>query len=366
MKLRVGLAAWAVLLGGGCSAVGDQADDGGAGGTPASGGRGGAAIATTGSGGAAGSGGGIAYDETGRQCDPAAPDGTGGAAATPSAGCSGIPPRMPVKRFIFSGAAGPDGRIYLFGGQSSGPHPCRGPLLVYDPSDGSYRTLASAPGAVLGIPSVVFANGNLIAYDRKLWLYDPMTDRWRDGAPPDAAMINRAATVGPDGRVYFLGGSAWESEAGSDRADAYDPVADQWTSLAPMPFMMGSGSAAATAGRIYVFETHSAVYDPTVARWSQLPSPPTPRYWTSAALDGAGHVAVLGGLIPNGSADGVVEIFDPDTGAWTAGARMAVPAIEFAVASACGGRIFAFGGDGGELFDLVQVYGPGNSWVLSP
>jgi hypothetical protein len=280
----------------GVGGAGGAPATGGAGGSSGSGGSGGAAPAIGGGGGSGGGG-----NESGMlmgQCAPpmgagggghstgaagAPGGGTGGAAVADGgmrSGCDGVPQRMPIKNNSMAGAASSDGRIYLFAGwaPNNGQPYCEPPLLEYDPARDSYRKLASGPFAIFAAPTLAFAHGKLITLENRLGLYDPVTDTWSEGAPPPIILMNRAATVGPDGRVYFLGGSGNGTNVDySHRADLYDPVTDHWSSLPDLPFQSQGDAAVTVGGRIYLVGREAAVFDPTSQRWSQLPSPPTPR-----------------------------------------------------------------------------------------
>src|SRR4029453_9141853 len=90
--------------------------------------------------------------------------------------------------------------------------------------------------------------------------YDPATDKWtkKKGMPRPA---HHAALAAANGKIYVLGGfvvpketaiptgGAWEP---IDDAWEYDPVADSWKSLAPLPGKRGSAVAAEAGGKIYV------------------------------------------------------------------------------------------------------------------
>ena len=146
------------------------------------------------------------------------------------------------------------------------------------------------------------------------------------------------------------------------RADVYDPVADSWSPIPDLPFASYGDAAVTVGGRIYIMGINAAVFDPATGRWSQLESPPTPRYWMRAEVDGAGRIVTLGGSIPGGNASSLVETYDPVQATWSAGKRIPIPVFQFATAATCG-RIFVFGG---SFTDLVQVYGAGDAWMFSP
>ena len=294
--------------------------------------------------------------------------GSGGSAnsdgGTTSA-CTGVPRRMPVRTNTTAAAASPDGRIYLYAGwaPNGGLPYCQPPLLEYDPAHDSYRPLASGPFAIFAGPTLSFANGKLITLENKLGLYDPRTDTWTEGAAPPITMYNRAATVGPDGRVYFIGG---EGVGGPDtlrqRADVYDPVADSWSPIPDLPFASYGDAAVTVGGRIYIMGINAAVFDPATGRWSQLESPPTPRYWMRAEVDGARQTVTLGGSIPGrkrllpgrdlrpGSGDVVAWQAHPDSRVPVRDRRHVRPDLRVR-------RRFT---------DLVQVYGAGDAWMFSP
>jgi hypothetical protein len=93
-------------------------------------------------------------------------------------------------------------------------------------------------------------SGNLVAeVDR----YDPTADQWTAVAPLPVPLSQPAAAVGKDGRIYVV----FESNSNL-QAEAYDPTSNTWTLTTPvsgglsLPF-----TAAATGfdGRIYAFSS---------------------------------------------------------------------------------------------------------------
>src|SRR4029077_17242575 len=90
--------------------------------------------------------------------------------------------------------------------------------------------------------------------------YDPVTDKWTKKSPmPRPA--HHAALAAANGKVYVMGGfvppkdtaipvgGAWEP---IDNAWEYDPAADSWRSLPPLPGKRGAAVAAEAGGKIYV------------------------------------------------------------------------------------------------------------------
>src|SRR5216684_1474464 len=86
--------------------------------------------------------------------------------------------------------------------------------------------------------------------------YDPASDKWTRKKPMALASHHVSFTE-YNGKIYAFGGFV-PPKAGQpawvpiDNAWEYDPAADTWKALAPMPTKRGSPVAAAVGGRIYV------------------------------------------------------------------------------------------------------------------
>ena len=87
------------------------------------------------------------------------------------------------------------------------------------------------------------------------WVYDPATNAWTDRkSMPVPAHHIMVATL--NDKIYVFGGFvrppsfvAWQP---INRAFEYDPAADTWKELAPMPTPRGAGQAVQVNGKIYV------------------------------------------------------------------------------------------------------------------
>ncbi|HEV7228016.1 Kelch repeat-containing protein [Brevundimonas sp.] len=157
--------------------------------------------------------------------------------------------------------------------------------------------------------------------------------RWETARPCPMAR-NSAAGAVLDGALWVAGGRT-VTGGGTGRLDRYDPVADRWDTLAPIPRseaagqQVGGGLAmVAVDGRLIAFGGEwfrpraegggGGVFAETwvyaVARdvWERGPDMRTPRHGLAAvALNGA-VVAIAGGdVVSGGNATGVVEAWTP-------------------------------------------------------
>ncbi|HZV85223.1 MAG TPA: kelch repeat-containing protein [Brevundimonas sp.] len=158
------------------------------------------------------------------------------------------------------------------------------------------------------------------------WAYDRDADRWEAARPAQMAR-NSAAGAVLDGALWVAGGRT-VSDGGTGRLDRYDPAADRWDTLAPIPpspatgQQVGGGLAmAATGGRLVAFGgewfqrgagggvfAETWIYDPAADRWDAGPPMRTPRHGlAAAAVDGVVYAIAGGEVVSGGRASGVVE-----------------------------------------------------------
>ncbi len=122
---------------------------------------------------------------------------------------------MSSKRMVFAAAAGPDDKIYVFGGAAG----------LYE-SD-------STP--ILKTTEV----------------YDPGTDTWTARKPMPRPRDSHAAVLGKDGKIYILGGTSGPDTSPLKEVLIYDPVRDTWVRGPDMQFPRANIAAVATAEKIY-------------------------------------------------------------------------------------------------------------------
>jgi len=269
---------------------------------------------------------------------------------------------IPRKSEEFSFATAND-KIYLFGGNPGGDH-------------------AAPPGLVQE--------------------YDPAGDRWTVKKPMPFP-THHLAVVGFAGKIYLFGGAIQPQPGGPNQLPVnnsweYDPVADSWKALAPLPTARMAAVAAEVNGKIYVLGGASVhpgaklvslgpkvphrslnineAYDPATNTWQARMPMPTPRNHAAiGVIDG--KIYVIGGRLASafvsaGSSTDVVEAYDPAADTWgAAGLRMPTARSGMGYAT-FGNRILIAGG---EIVDrhlfaairAVEAYSPAsNQWTELP
>jgi N-acetylneuraminic acid mutarotase/DNA-binding beta-propeller fold protein YncE len=197
------------------------------------------------------------------------------------------------------------------------------------------------------------------------------TSNWDSGSPTNTSRSELAAVTGPDGRIYAMGG---RFVCGTDGTiQAYDTVADTWTTVGARGFVNTALAAAAGADRrIYTFggyvdcdvdQVRSDVqaYDTSLNAWSALTSMPTPRAGLAAAAAPNGLIYLIGGF-PAGPqpALSVVEAYDPAIDTWFTVKDLPVGRALHAAVTAPDGRIYVMGGldPTGLITPSVVAYDP--------
>jgi hypothetical protein len=230
--------------------------------------------------------------------------------------------------------------------------------------------------------------------------YDPATDHWTKKKSMPVP-VHHQAQAEYRGKIYMFGGfrypepGAWQPV---DNAWEYDPAADTWKALAPMPGKRGSAIAEQVGGKIYViggattnpgsketavFASRPArsvgtneVYDPATNKWETRSAMPTAR---NHAFSGAvnGKIYVLGGRIGSpfitvSSNVDVVEEYDPATDQWgSIKARMPTPRSGGGSATFAG-KIYTAGGElqtpqMTPAFRALEAYDAAtNTWGVLP
>jgi N-acetylneuraminic acid mutarotase len=231
--------------------------------------------------------------------------------------------------------------------------------------------------------------------------YDPATDRWTKKQPM-ARPVHHQSMVALRGKIYVFGGFVAPETGGGwepvDNAWEYDPVADSWRALRPMPVRRGSTVAEVVDGTIYVIGgattvegskepaitgqgparvlTTNEAYDPVSNSWqSRAPMALGRNHAFTGVVNG--KIYVIGGrtahaFITVATNTDIVEEYDPVANAWSGlKAKMPTPRSGGGWGT-YGGRIYVAGGEVAtpELvgaFRAVEVFDPAaNAWTKMP
>jgi peroxiredoxin/N-acetylneuraminic acid mutarotase len=223
---------------------------------------------------------------------------------------------------------------------------------------------------------------------------------WKKGAPfpePDEELYG----VAVNGKLYVIGG--WGEGKARGANYEYDPASDKWTKKKSMPRPAHHAALAAANGKIYVCGGFVAPeksplpigaawqpvddvweYDPAADSWKALAPLPAKR-GAAAAVEVRGKIHVIGGVTTvegskapfftfMGSCNvlSTNDVYDPATDKWESRKPMAVPR-NHAFAAAVNGKIYVIGGRTGHGFilsatntDVVEEYDPANDMWSAP
>jgi N-acetylneuraminic acid mutarotase/plastocyanin len=196
-------------------------------------------------------------------------------------------------------AASFNGLIYVIGGylQDNNQQPSDR-LFIYDPSTGDWRDGARMPTA-RGALTANFVNGSLFVIggvdnsahpESTNEVYYPSNNTWKERAPMPTAREHLASAV-VDEKLYAIGGRVIDTSTNLNVTEVYDPSKDAWnSSLAQMPSKRSGLAAAAINETIYVFGGEAAdrafntteEYDVINDAWATDVSMPTARHGLAA------------------------------------------------------------------------------------
>jgi hypothetical protein len=146
--------------------------------------------------------------------------------------------------------------------------------------------------------------------------------RWTDAAPLQRARAGHAGILMPLGEVAVIGGSGDDGSGTTSHLlrtiELYDPMANRWRDGAELPDL---GIQHATAllgdGGLLVTGRFSARSDPTVGEWRESGPLAHPRDYHLAVRLRDGRVLVVGGIQLYDGTELPPELYDPAADVWT-------------------------------------------------
>jgi N-acetylneuraminic acid mutarotase len=153
--------------------------------------------------------------------------------------------------------------------------------------------------------------------------YDPARDSWVTKAPMPSGRIDMGLAV-LDDKIYIIGGRTSEGHNGVNTVDVYDPSTDTWIEKEPMPTARWGLGCAVLDGRIYAIDGTQTrgttndmevigtveVYDPESDAWTEIKPMPDPRFGITCAPM-ADKILVFGGAYNRLEKSNSVEEYDP-------------------------------------------------------
>jgi len=209
----------------------------------------------------------------------------------------------------------------------------------------------------------------LAAQDSTLW-----AQAWEPGVPMLSLRTSPGVTVGSDGLIYAIGGTAdmYGSLYATNTAERFNESTQEWEWIAPMAEKrLAPGAVTDSFGRIWIIGGHDVrwepydtieIYDPVSESWSIHPSRlNTGRTGHGIAITKDDVIYVFGGVFsPPEVYLSSVEKYDPSVGEW----EFVCPMNEARWGVGCAvdeqGRIYAIGGgrEGIGALKTVERYDP--------
>jgi N-acetylneuraminic acid mutarotase len=142
---------------------------------------------------------------------------------------------MPIRRAALGAAAGPNGKLYIFGGENPGGGDISesDTVMEYDPTTNTWATKTSMPTRRHSLKAITADNGKIYAIGGfnssmvgTVEEYDPLTDSWvtKTSMPTPRVEFGLAKF---DGKIYAISGG--DPEGPINSVEEYDPVTDNWT-----------------------------------------------------------------------------------------------------------------------------------------
>lgn len=191
---------------------------------------------------------------------------------------------------------------------------------------------------------------------------------WVTAAPMLMAKDDFGVAV-VDGRIYAIGGMTGPLATPLADSEVFDPAANRWEELPPLPTARRAVRAAAVASTIYVVGGAAANSDivatvdafDTVA-WAWSARAPLPVPLQSVGLIAVGETLLaMGGFTGEGTVADTVFAYDTRADQWSERATMPTARSDLAIA-ALGGTVYAMGGSsiraGQAPFTSADVNGP--------
>ena len=296
--------------------------------------------------------------------------------------------RMLGPRYEYTATRLPGGKVLVAGGNSNSGEIASAEL--YDPISGSWSPTGAMVTPRYGHTATLLSDGKVLvaggvgrAQVPSAELYDPASGTWTATGVMATARYGHTATLLPDGKVLVAGGNQDGSPRGPS-AELYDPISGTWSAtgnmITPTPrsghtaTLLPDGKVLVAGGTTHGIDplASAELYDPQSGAWSATQGMVAPRHAHTATLLPDGRVLVAGG---RGSADtsasglheplASAELYDPASGTWSPTASMVAVRLEHTATLLPDGRVLVASGmglrtGGSVLLASAELYDPGS------
>lgn len=246
------------------------------------------------------------------------------------------------------------------------------------PTPRSEDAVAALGGSIYVVGGYVPAGPNPVALEASghadvdgalVQSYDVAGGQWSERASLPRG-LNHLGLVAFGGNLYTFGGFDRQNRDAVSDANVYNPLADRWSAIAPVPTKRGSIAVAVLGKRIHLVGgrdeqsvgTHEA-YDPLTNTYTSLAPLPIGRDHLGLVAFG-GELYAVGGRIDDFDHNtSYVDVYSPGQNLWSSLTPMPSQRSGMAVAL-YEELIFAIGGErGGGTFTNNEAYDPrANTW----
>ena len=215
---------------------------------------------------------------------------------------------MGLERLFFSSDVLPSGKVFVVGGEYSGPAGDQNFTKtgeIYDPVSNSWSSIANFPNQIFGDdPTTVLPDGRILAgyiAGPQSFIYDPAANIWtQTGTKLRNDQSNEESWVKlPDGSI--LSYDVFSSSAtGVGHAQRYIPLQGTWVDAGTLPFVLSTDALGSELGPAFLLPDgralffgangNTAYYTPSTNTWAAGPVVP----------NGLGCTDDPGAMLPNG------------------------------------------------------------------
>ncbi len=229
---------------------------------------------------------------------------------------------------------GATGKLYAMGGFGDGGVVAS--AYVYDPEAGNWSPIADAPVARDAAVSA-FVNGKYYVFNgwdssdsdpvTEVDIYDPSTNTWSQGKPNPAPAGGGSAIAVLNGSIYIVGGC--KKGACNIRLNAvkvYHPALDSWSTAADYPRSVTFAACGAIHGKLYCAGgsgsgqgtlTAGYVYNPVSNNWTSIAGIPVAGGHAGSFYTAANGLLLVAGGVSDTDLTNQTVAYDPGTASWT-------------------------------------------------